>query len=94
MCYVARRENVTHIIGWLVSAPPCIIVAMIAVASNNFPATLRHAMEKRALTQEALSERSGVSQTTIGNILRGSDPRLSTLRRLVAAVPELLDPAQ
>lgn len=67
---------------------------MIPVASNNFPATLRRAMDKRALTQEGLSEVSGVSQATIGNILRGSDPRLSTLRRLVAALPELLDPAQ
>lgn len=48
-------------------------------------------MDKRALTQEGLEELSGVTQTTIGGILRGSDPRLSTIRRLAAALPELLE---
>lgn len=67
---------------------------MIPVLDTAFADALRRAMRGRGLTQEALEERSGVAQTTIGNILRGSDPRLSTIGRLAAALPELLEATQ
>lgn len=64
---------------------------MILILDIAFADALRRAMEQRGLTQENLEEISGVAQTTIGNILRGSDPRQSTMKRLAAALPELLN---
>lgn len=51
------------------------------------PADLRERRHRVELTQSALAERAGVSQPLIARIEGGDvDPRLSTLRRIVAAL--------
>jgi transcriptional regulator with XRE-family HTH domain len=48
---------------------------------------LREAREKLGLTQEQVSERSGVHATEVSRIEAGKrDPRASTVRRLAGAV--------
>jgi len=42
-----------------------------------------------SMTQDELSKRSGVPQTTISTILNGSDPRYSTILALEKALPAL-----
>jgi predicted transcriptional regulator len=47
---------------------------------------LRWARRRAGLTQRQLAERTGVPQSTIGRIEAGTtDPRLSTIRRLLRA---------
>jgi len=41
------------------------------------------------MTQEQLEAASGVSQTQISRLLKGGDPRLSTLLKLERALPNL-----
>ena len=53
------------------------------------PEDLRQARKRLGLTQEELARRAGVSQSLIARIESGSvDPRLSTLRKIVAAMSE------
>lgn len=48
---------------------------------------LRYLRRQHALTQQELSERSGVSNQTIVNIERyGTEPKISTIRKLAKAL--------
>ncbi len=48
---------------------------------------LREVRERKLLTQQALADRSGLTQTTISAIEVGKhEPRISTVRRLAAAL--------
>lgn len=54
---------------------------------GNLGRNLRRAREQRELTQEDVSERSGVHATEVSRIEAGKrDPRVSTLERLAKAV--------
>jgi len=54
---------------------------------GNLGRNLRRAREQRELTQEEVSERSGVHATEVSRIEAGKrDPRVSTLERLANAV--------
>lgn len=62
---------------------------------EGFGGRLRALRQARSLTQETLAERAGLSIVTISQLERGAtDPRLSTIERLAAALevppPELL----
>lgn len=43
---------------------------------------IRAYMEREKLTQGEFSERSGIPQSTISMIMRGADPRLSTVLKI------------
>lgn len=53
----------------------------MAIAEN-----LRAEMERAQVTQYALEKLSGVPQPTIQRILKGSDPKASTVNKLAAAL--------
>lgn len=54
--------------------------------------SLRQARRRAGLTQRALAERTGFPQSTIGRIESGAtDPRVSTLDRLLRACGDELD---
>jgi transcriptional regulator with XRE-family HTH domain len=53
-------------------------------------AAVRQAREKRGLTQTQLSRATGIPQGQISDIEFGRDPRFSTFKRLVGALPELM----
>lgn len=48
---------------------------------------LQKAMDAEGLSQAALARKSSVPQPTIFSCLNGGDPRISTYRKLVAALP-------
>jgi predicted transcriptional regulator len=56
---------------------------------RTFADDLRDAIAEAGVTQERLEELSGVSQSAISKILKGGDPKLSTVRALEAALPRL-----
>jgi transcriptional regulator with XRE-family HTH domain len=52
-----------------------------------FTANLRRARKERGLSQEAVGDRAGMTQSQYGRIERGEvDPSIKTLARLAAAV--------
>lgn len=54
---------------------------------REFGIRLRSVMWRKGLTQEELSERSGVSRTSISNYMRGKNiPSLYTMRKLAKAM--------
>jgi transcriptional regulator with XRE-family HTH domain len=54
---------------------------------DNFIANVRAAMTRLGLTQEQLSEKSGVHYVTVSRILNGhNEPSFSTCERLAKAV--------
>lgn len=56
-------------------------------AVGNLAKNLRAARERLGLTQEQVSERSGVQAGEVSRIERGKrDPQISTLEKLAAAV--------
>lgn len=57
------------------------------MGDDDFGKNLRAARRRRGLTQEEVSELSGVIQSDVSLIERGErDPRASTIRKLAAAV--------
>ncbi|MCC6012863.1 MAG: CBS domain-containing protein [Candidatus Verstraetearchaeota archaeon] len=55
------------------------------------PQELRRLRKKAGLTQKELAKRAGISQSLIARIERGTvDPRLSTLRKIINVINEVL----
>ncbi|RLE60634.1 MAG: transcriptional regulator [Thermoprotei archaeon] len=64
---------------------------MVSLCSLPSPEYLRYLRKKAGLTQKQLAEKAGVSQSLIARIERGTvDPRLSTLRRIMRVLEEVL----
>jgi XRE family transcriptional regulator, fatty acid utilization regulator len=60
---------------------------------GNLGANLREARERLGLTQEQVSDRSGVQPGEVSRIERGKrDPKVSTLEKLAAALE--VEPAE
>lgn len=59
------------------------------MAADSLSTRLDAALARARITQAQFAERAGVSQPTISDIRRGGDPRLSTYRKIVAALEQI-----
>jgi lambda repressor-like predicted transcriptional regulator len=57
----------------------------------NLPKELASEMERLGLSRRDLADASDLTPTAVGNILRGDEPKLSTLRRIASAIGKKLN---